>query len=71
MIGKGYDSIGTIITINSILSFGVTDNKKVFIVYDGKEYGKEYDSVQSQIDVNGKLVYLAKKDGKSFIVMEK
>jgi len=43
-----------------------------FIVYDEKELGKNYDEITSLcLDLNGKLVYFARKDGADFAVIEK
>ena len=44
---------------------------KLFVVYDGKEVGKEYNFINSPVNVGGKLAYKAIKNEKEFIVMEK
>ena len=44
---------------------------KSVIFYDGKYIGENYDKVFDFIDVNGKLVYIAKKGKESFLVTEK
>ena len=48
---------------------------KSYIVWDGKEYGKEYAGVSNPTDVGGKLAYIATKDAddisaKTFIVWD-
>ncbi len=44
---------------------------KSVIFYDGKYIGENYDEILDFIDVNGKLVYIAKKGKESFLVTEK
>ncbi len=55
---------------------------KAFIVYDGKEIGKEYDSAKGTFDIGGKLAFYAlncekrNQDNrcerfKNFLVLEK
>jgi hypothetical protein len=41
---------------------------KSVIIYDGKEAGREYDTVGFPMEINGKLAYIALKDGKKFSV---
>ena len=56
--------------IGEKLAYIASQDGKSFIVYDGKEIGKEYDSVDSISGIVGKLGYTAYKDGKSFIVYD-
>ncbi len=44
--------------------------EKRFVVYDGKEIGKEYDNASFPISIGGKLAYIAEKDNKSFVVYD-
>jgi hypothetical protein len=41
-----------------------------FVYYNGKEYGLEYDSARSPFEINGKLGYIAKSNGKEFIIVD-
>ncbi len=59
------------VNVGGKLAYIAFKDKKSFIVYNGKEIGKEYDNVEKPIDINGKLAYIATKDKKRFVVMEK
>lgn len=75
-VGKEYDSIdmdsyGQNI-INNKLCFRAKAGTEEFIVYDGKELGKNYDEITSLcLNLNGKLAYFVRKNGKDFAVIEK
>ena len=42
---------------------------KSVIVYDGQEIGRDYDTVGFPLEIDGKLAYIALKDGKKFSVV--
>jgi hypothetical protein len=44
--------------------------EKRFIVYDGKEVGKEYDATVYPVSIGGKLAYTALKNNKVFVVYD-
>jgi hypothetical protein len=48
------------------------DNPSVegFVFYDGKEYGLEYDSARSPFELKSELAYIAKEDGKEFVIVD-
>jgi hypothetical protein len=77
-IGKKYSSASTVFTeitdlngkIGYIVSFDDKDKRRSFIVYDGKEFGKEYDYVLQPSIINGVLTYRAEKDGKWRVVYD-
>ena len=70
--GDEYDTIflSTIFVLNGKLAYEVQDKGDSYIVYDGKEIGREYDSVQSVVKIGEKLAFLAIKDRRSFIVYD-
>jgi hypothetical protein len=56
--------------VNGKLAYMANENhqNKWFIVYDGVKLGKQYDEITIPEEINGKLTYMANKDGKNFIV---
>lgn len=71
--GKEYDSIdGDLMSVNDKLLYkAIKGNKdfldsKNFIIYNGNE-SKEYDGTSNIVSVNGKLAYLASKNGNFYI----
>ena len=65
-----YKKITDIYKVGNKLAYGAEEGEKEFIVYDGKEIGKEYDYAYSPILVGDKFTYEARKDEKSFIVYD-
>ncbi len=66
--------------INGKIAFNVNEgcrksirdpNCKQFIVYDGKEIGKEYDLASVATNVGEKLAFIAQKNDEIFVVIEK
>jgi len=80
-LGKEYDQVWGIHRIGDTFVYAVNEGEKVFLVYEGGEVGREYDTTVSnpfdifdQLDVSdigGKLGFIAQRDGKHFIVVEK
>jgi peptidoglycan hydrolase-like protein with peptidoglycan-binding domain len=66
-----YDVIAGLAEIDGSVAYHAETGKKSFIVYKGKEFGKEYDSVGGPANINNKLAFVATKNSKSFVVMEK
>jgi hypothetical protein len=67
----GYDAVYGVVEVNGKLAYLAKKGSKSYVVYDGKELGKEYDEVGPPANVNSKLAFPATKNGKSFIVIEK
>jgi hypothetical protein len=51
-------------------AMGDNPSMEGFVYYNGKEYGLEYDSARRPFEINGKLGYIAKNNGKEFIVVD-
>jgi hypothetical protein len=66
----GYGAIYKVLEIGGKAAYSVKKGEKKFIVYDGKELGKEYDSAELPFVFNSKLAFFAKQGEKSFIVIE-
>ena len=56
----GYDKVVGVTEIRGKLAYFAEKGGKSFIVFDGKEFGKEYDQVGQLFNVNNKLVFIAK-----------
>ncbi len=65
-----YDYVEGPLGYHEKVIFGVVKSGKSFIIYDGKEFGKEYDSASSPQIVEGKLAFVAKKGQETFIVYD-
>ncbi len=63
-----YDQIAFSGIIGGKPAYTVSLSGKSFILYDGKEIGREYESASSPVEIGGKLAYVASKDAKSFVV---
>jgi hypothetical protein len=71
-VAKKYSSNASIFyNLGGKVAYGIDkDRWHMFIVYDGKEFGKEYESAHSPAIVNGKLAYIAVQDNKMVIVYD-
>ena len=58
-----------LVTVNDKPAYLAEENNKEFIIYDGKEIGRDYDSIDTSTiqDVAGRLTFLASKNGKRII----
>lgn len=76
--GKRYENIYNLINVKGKLVYQAANEHiaetyndwKWFIVYNGKEIGKEYYSAEDPINVGGKLVYTAKVQEKILLTPE-
>lgn len=71
-VARKYSSkVSFFYNLNGKVAYGVykkPSSDNLFIIYEGKEIGKEYDSAHSPAIINGTLAYIALKDGAQVIV---
>ena len=69
-IGKEYEDVkDDIIDIEGKPAFMAKRGDRWLVVFDGKEIGKEFDDVCSLFNLKGKLVFIAEKDEKLFLIL--
>jgi len=68
VVSEGYTDV-------NILSLKSIGNKPAYIsggqlIFDDKEYGEEYERISYVADVSGKPAFIARRDGKEFVVYD-
>jgi hypothetical protein len=64
-----YDGIGFIVYFDGKQAYSTYKEGKVYMIYNGKQYG-EYQEIKSYLNLNNKLIYIAKKNGKWYQIEE-
>ena len=56
-----YDEINEVKVINSKLAYSASDNKKYFIIYDGKKIGSDYGYVWSLTPIGNRIAFATRE----------